>query len=281
MSDAFAEQVDAWRSVAAGWERRRALFWDATRTLSERLVDLLAPRSGETIVELAAGPGDTGFLAAGRLGSAGRLISSDIAPEMVEAARRRALELGVTNAEFRVLDAAAIDLPDGSVDGVLCRFGLMLVVDMEQAVAELARVLRPGGRASIAVWGEPERNEWITAGGKAAQQLGLVERPDPDAPGPFRLADSARLRALVTAAGLQCVTLEDARVTWRARSLDEWWETSRDTSPTLSALSGQVGVAQLEALRKAAEELLAPHVSADGSLVVPGVARALLAVRPS
>ena len=281
MSDGVAEQVDAWRSVAAGWEKRRALFWDATRALSERLVDLLAPQPGETIVELAAGPGDTGFLAAGRLGSGGRLISSDIAPEMVEAARRRAVELGVTNAEFRVLDAAAVDLPDGSVDGVLCRFGLMLVMDMEQAVAELARVLRPGGRASIAVWAETERNDWITAGGRAATQLGLLERPDPDAPGPFRLADSARLRALVTAAGLQCVTLEDARVTWRARSLDEWWETSRDTSPTLSALSGQVGVAQLEALRQAAEELLARHVGADGSLVVPGLARALLAVRPS
>ena len=80
------ENVDAWQSVAAGWERQRPLFLDSTRVVSERLVELLDPQPGETILELAAGPGDTGLLAASSLTPGGRLVSTDFAPEMVQAA---------------------------------------------------------------------------------------------------------------------------------------------------------------------------------------------------
>jgi ubiquinone/menaquinone biosynthesis C-methylase UbiE len=279
--DEAAEQVDAWRSVAAGWEARRPLFWAATQRLSERLVETLDPRPGETILELAAGPGDTGFLAAERLGPGGLLLSTDVAPEMVQAARRRAAELEVENVEFRVVDAAAIDLPDGSVDGVVCRFGLMLVVDVEAAFAEVARVLRPGGRAALAVWAEPEANEWITAGGRAAVELGLLEPHDPDAPGPFRLHDAERLRSLLRLAGLQLEALEDVAVEWRASSLDEWWETWRDTSRMLSLLAQQMDAAQEAELRVAAARRLERYRLPDGSLVVPGVARMAAARRPA
>ena len=60
----------------------------------------------------------------------------------------------------------------------------MLVVDVEAGFSEVARVLSPGGRAAIAVWAEPERNDWITAGGRTALELGLIDRPDPGRPGP-------------------------------------------------------------------------------------------------
>jgi SAM-dependent methyltransferase len=279
VSDAVTEQIEAWRSVAAGWEARRPLFWAATRALSERLVDLLDPRPGETILELAAGPGDTGFLVAERLGPSGRLLSTDVAPEMVAAARRRGSELGVTNVEYRVVDAAAIDLPDGSVDGVVCRFGLMLVVDVDAAFSELARVLRPGGRAALAVWAEPRANEWITAGGQAALELGLIEPAPDDAPGPFRLHDETRLRSLVADAGLQLEALENVIVDWRASSLDEWWDTWRDTSRMLSLLERDIGDAQTALLRDRAERRLAGYRRADGSLEVPGLARGALVLR--
>jgi SAM-dependent methyltransferase len=277
---AAEEGVGAWRAVAAGWERRRELFWDATLPLSERMVALLDPQPGETILELAAGPGDTGFLAAGLLGAEGQLLSTDVADEMVAIARRRASELGVTNAEFRVLDAAAIDLADESVDGVLCRFGLMLIDDPGRGFAEVRRVLRPGRAASIAVWAEPARNEWMTAAGRSAVTLGLMEPPDPDAPGPFRLSDPPLLVSLVAGAGLTLETLVDVPVNWHSRSLEEWWETVCDMSPRLSALLTELEPGQADALRAGGEEHLEPYVAADGSLTVPGAARVALARRP-
>ena len=127
---------DLWQQMAARWDRRRALLWESTREISEWLVDRLDPRPGQTILELAAGTGETGFLAAARLGNEGRLISSDRSPNMVEAARRNAAELGVTNAEFRVIDAERIELGDAAVDGVLSRFGYLLKGDPPPALRE-------------------------------------------------------------------------------------------------------------------------------------------------
>jgi len=232
------------------------------------------------VLELAAGLGDTGFLAAQRLGAQGRLLSTDLAPEMVAAARRRAAELGLENVEFRLVDASGIELPDGAVDAVVCRFGVMLVPDPAQALCEIARVLRPGGRAAIGVWAGAEHNDWMTAAGRSALELGLSERPQPNEPGPFRLADPMELRQLVEAAGLRVVTLENVPVHWRAGSVDEWWEVVLDMSRMLTTLVERLTPDQVGALRKGAERRLAPHVAPDGSLDVPGLAWALLAERP-
>ncbi|MBA3401387.1 MAG: methyltransferase domain-containing protein [Actinobacteria bacterium] len=273
------EQIEAWRAAAAGWERQAALLRSGTRELDERLVALLDPVPGETVLELAAGPGDTGFLAAARLRPDGRLLSTDAAPEMVDAARRRAAELGVENAEFRVEDASAIDLPDAAVDAVICRFGIMLVPDPARALAEIARVLRPKGRAVLAVWAASDANDWMTAAGRSAVELGFMERPDPNAPGPFRLADPDELRGLVTGAGLRIATLEEVRILWRAGSLDGWWQTAQDLSQMLSNLLESLTPEEGQSVLDGAERRLARYAEADGSLEVPGLARALLAVR--
>ena len=141
----MGEHVDNWRSVASGWERQRQLFLTSTGMVSERLVALLDPRPGEAILELAAGPGDTGLLAARSLGPGGRLVSTDFAPEMVEAARRRAAELGLEEVvTFAVEDMQSLSFADSSFDGAVCRWGWMLVPDMETAAREISRVLRPG-----------------------------------------------------------------------------------------------------------------------------------------
>jgi ubiquinone/menaquinone biosynthesis C-methylase UbiE len=271
------ELVEAWDAVAPGWERRAELFSTATRELSQRLVALLDPKPGETVLELAAGLGETGFEAAERLGPEGRLLSTDAAPGMVAAARRRADELMAQNVEFRLIDATAIDLPDAAVDGVLCRFGVMLVPEPARGFAEIARVLRPNGRVALAVWGAPDDNDWMTAAGRAALELELVERPDPKAPGPFRLSDVTELRDLVATAGLEIDALEEVRVAWRARSLDEWWDATRDMSRMLCTLLERLDPAEVEMLRRAAGARFAAYVAADGSIAVPGIARALLA----
>src|SRR5262245_33214736 len=109
--------------MAAGWDDDRRWIWDASRAVGEWLVDALDPPPGETILELAAGVGDTGLAAAARLGESGSLISTDFSEQMVGAARRRADELGSSNVEFRTMDAERMGLDDASIDGVLCRWG--------------------------------------------------------------------------------------------------------------------------------------------------------------
>jgi SAM-dependent methyltransferase len=272
-----SDQIDSWRGVAAGWERRRDLFARATTDLSERMVELLEPVPGQRILELAAGPGETGFRTLAKIQPGGELLVTDIAPEMVDAAQRRAVALGLDNVSFGVEDMAELSLPDQSVDSVLCRFGLMLVPEMDRAAGHIARVLRPGGKAVLAVWASPERNPWMTATGRATVELGLVDPPDRDSPGPFRLSDPERLKAVVEAAGLEVAQVEEADVTWEAASVDEWWDASCDMSPTLGVLLAQLPADEATELRFRAAAHLDEYVAADGSLAVPGLARVVVA----
>jgi ubiquinone/menaquinone biosynthesis C-methylase UbiE len=162
--------------IAPTWERWRADIEDVSAPVREWLIGELAPQPGDTLLELAAGVGDTGFEAATLVGEQGRLICSDFSPAMLEAARRRGSELEISNVEYRVIDAERIELDTDSVDGVICRFGYMLMADPAAALAETRRVLRPEGRLTLAVWGAPERNPFFTAG-----PLGLALRALPDA----------------------------------------------------------------------------------------------------
>src|SRR5690242_3337456 len=130
--------------------------------VSTWLVDHVDPQPGQTILELAAGPGDTGLMAAELVRPGGRLISTDASQEMLDVARRRADELGLDNVEFKVMEGEWIDLQTATVDGVLCRWGYMLMLDPEAALRETRRVLRPGGRVALAAWAAPELNPNMT-----------------------------------------------------------------------------------------------------------------------
>ncbi len=119
---------------------------------------------------------------------------------MVEAAKHVAAELAIANAEFRILDAEHLGLEDASVDGVTCRFGYMLMGDPAQALRETRCVLRGGGRVAFAVFGEPERNPWMTVARGVMAERGHLSGPNPDEPGLFSLADPERIGALLTEA---------------------------------------------------------------------------------
>ena len=152
MTETTINQVrQDWDAQANNWYAQRESLLAASRPIHEWLVEHLEPRDGQTVLEIAAGPGDTGFLAAPRLGT-GRLVSTDLAPSMVDAARKRGAELGITNVEYRTLDAQAMDFEDASFDGIMCRLGFMLMPEPAAALRECRRVLRQGGRLVFAVF---------------------------------------------------------------------------------------------------------------------------------
>ncbi len=230
-----------WNAMAPGWEADRDAIWDDSRPVGEWLVAKLAPRPGDTVLELAAGVGDSGLSAARLVGESGRVLITDFAPEMVAAARRRAAELGVANAEFRVLDAEHMDLGTDSVDGVICRWGYMLVIDPAAAFAETRRVLRPGGRLAFSVWGASASNPWASLVGPILVSRGLMAPPDPVAPGIFALADPARIRDFVTAASFAEPEIEAVPTHRTFADFDAYWrylnELAGAISPILRSLS--------------------------------------------
>ena len=219
----MSESFDEWQELAPRWERGRELLWDSTRAVSEWLVDRLDPKPGQTILDVAAGTGETGFLAAERLGDGGQLISSDLSPNMVEAARRVAGLFGVANAEFRVLDAERLDLPDASVDGVLSRFGYILKGDPPPALREIRRVLRESGRLAFAVWAERAQNRWMTVPASVMIEHGHLS---PEAQEQTRLSEkrnSLTIRRLLDDAGFGEAEVEEMPVGYRFANTEELW----------------------------------------------------------
>jgi ubiquinone/menaquinone biosynthesis C-methylase UbiE len=261
-----------WSAVAPAWDKYRHRLFEDVRSVSERLVEQVDPQPGQTVLELTAGPGETGFLAAVRLGSSGRVISSDFVPAMVAAARRGASERGLDNVECRVIDAQQIDLPDGSVDAVLSRFGLMLVPEQERAIAEIRRVLRPGGRCAYATWGPPERNPWIFQIVSALLQNGLAPPGDPVAPGGiFSLSTPERHHALATAGGFRDVTIDELTGVMRFDSLDDHWSYVAAIAGPLAELLGSLDTRQIQAVRAILDPSLAAY-DRDGALELPWTA---------
>jgi ubiquinone/menaquinone biosynthesis C-methylase UbiE len=226
--------------IAPTWERRRAEVEEVSRPVREWMVRELGPRDGDTVLELAAGLGETGFDAGAMVGHRGHLISSDFSPAMRDAARRRGAERSVGNVEYRVIDAERIELDDDSVDHVLCRFGYMLMADPAAALAETRRVLRPGGRLTLAVWGPPEQNPFFAILGINLTTRGLIPPPEPPpAPGLFNMASAERTTALLHGAGFVDVRTEEVPVRFRLRDLDEYIGLVADTAGPLGlALRG-------------------------------------------
>jgi SAM-dependent methyltransferase len=262
---------EAWVAMAPGWERWRAQLEEAMAPVRTWLIGELAPRPGDTVLELSAGAGDTGFAAAAIVGEHGRLISTDFSPDMVEVARRRGAELALENVDYRVMDAERIDLDADSVDGVLCQSGYMLMADPAAALSETRRVLRPGGRLALSVWGAPERNPWASIGGRILVERGHMPPPEPGSPGIFSMASEERTRALLEGAGLTAVRTEEVPMRWTFRNLDEYERWVTEVAGAFAMVVRGLSADERDALMSQLAEAFVPF-AADGGYVLPGAA---------
>ncbi len=260
----------AWDDMAAGWELAREDIWADSQAVGEWLVRALAPQPGSTVLELAAGLGDTGLLAARRVGESGHVLITDFAPAMVAAARRRATELGVTNVEFRVLDAERMDLATDSMDGVICRWGYMLMIDPGAAFAETRRVLRPGGRLAFSVWAGPEHNPWASLVSRILVARGHMAPPGSTAPGIFALADPNRIHDLVTDAGFAVPEIEEVPAHRRFADQEAIWQYLTEMAGAISPVVRGLPPGEQAAVRAQLDDATVPFMR-DGGYDFPGL----------
>ncbi len=276
ISDSRQDLLAIAQAIAPGWERRRAFIEDATVLVHEWMISSVALQRGETVLEVAAGAGDLGFDAATRIGESGRLIMTDFSPAMLDVARRRGAELGHGNVEYHVMDAQKLELDDESIDRILCRFALMLMPDPPAALAEARRVLRPGGRVVLAVWGPPNHNPFFSLIGLALVRHHHLPPPDPAEPGVFALADSKRLGAIVEGAGFTDVRLDEIPVVYRMAGVDEYLAITADTAGPLGLALRDIGPGERSTIADELHHALGSFKTTVG-YAVPGVALAACA----
>lgn len=196
---------------------------------------------------------------------------------MVEAARKRGAELGIDNADYRVLDAQAMDVEDASFDGAICRWGFMLMPDPATAFKEVRRILKPQGRLAFAVFTGPGENPWVTIPVGVLREAGHLPPPTGKwEPGILALADRARLQALLDGAGFTS-TIELIDMAWTFANPDEYWTFLVEVTamgPRFRALPD----AERAAVRAAIDARLASFTG-NGGVTLPAQCWAGLAIR--
>ena len=269
-SDERQESRARWGRAAKGWGARAEEMRRATMPVSAWMVDALGPQPGDTLLELAAGPGDTGFLAAELIRPGGTLICSDFSPEMLTVAQERASALGLDNVRFRQIDAEApLDIQAASLDGVLCRWGYMLMTEPVAALQETRRVLKRGARAALAAWTGPEDNLWSALPGRELVRHGLVEPPEPGAPGQFTWGPEGEIAENLEAAGFVDYEIATVDFTYAFPSFEEWWQSTRELSSRFAEAAAQMDAETAAEVEQALREAAKQFTGEDGMVTIP------------
>jgi SAM-dependent methyltransferase len=203
-------QAELWNGRAGqNWVEQNALLDRLFEPFERVLLDAVKDQGARDVIDVGCGAGATTFAVARGLGPEGRCTGADLSAPLIELAQRRAVELGVDNADFVVADAQQQDFQPARFDAVISRFGVMFFDDPVAAFANLRRAARPDAGLACIVWRGREENPFMTAAERAAAPL-LPETPprDPTAPGQFAFADPDRVDRILSAAGWRDVDLQ-------------------------------------------------------------------------
>ncbi|CAN5611023.1 class I SAM-dependent methyltransferase [soil metagenome] len=270
-------QRATWAGLSGGWAKWDRVIMDQLGPVGTAMIEHLDLADDQQHLDIAAGTGEPG-LSIARLVPKGRVVLTDLVPEMLQVAARRATELGITNIETTVCSADDLPFDDATFDSISVRFGFMFFPNAATSTAEFARVLKPGGRLCSSVWVKPEENPWTAILMRAIATEVTLAPPDPDGPNMFRFAAPGCISAVYGAAGLRDVAEWDIDVELVTSSPAEYWEMMSEHVSLAVAALHQVDARARERIRAT----VIADVSAydrDGTVRVPGVARCIVGTK--
>jgi SAM-dependent methyltransferase len=220
--DAKPDWGSSFRLTAAEkWKAKSAAMG---RDVTEALVNYAQPQAGMKVLDLASGTGEPAITLASRIGAAGHVTALDLSADLLAIAAERARQRDFTNVTTQQADAQHLPFANNQFDLATCRFGVMFFPDVERALRDLHRVLRPGARACFAAWGSEDQPYFSTSIGIVHRRVGgpLLA---PDGPDPFRFARSGSLSEALKKSGFTHVQEEKRTVPWTwPGSVEEVWE---------------------------------------------------------
>jgi len=262
VTDIKEQQRAQWREAAQGWDDYFEWYSRAFGPLMTWCADAIGAAPGLRVLDVAAGSGQPALTIAPRVQPGGTILGIDFSPEMVASAERRARDLGATNVSFRTMDAEQLDLPDASFDAVTCACGILFFPDANRALAEIRRVLKPGGRVAVAVWDEPQKNPFVTVAGGAVGHFHAPTPHGPHTPGAFRFCKRDALERVLLEAGFSDVTITSVPMPIDFESTEEYWQIFVECAAGIKAKIATLSDEDRRKLRRLIDELAAPHIAA-------------------
>jgi len=259
------EVIGQWTESARYWEKHRETLRQMFAPVTLALIEDAEIRRRCTVLDVATGPGEPALSIAELIAPEGKVVGTDAVPEMVEAARREGRRRGLHNASFAVALADKLPFPANTFDVVVSRFGVMFFPSPVDSVRECLRVLKPGGRISLAVWHFAERNPFHYLVARVVEQYVASTPPPPDSPDAFRFANPGELLAVLSKASVTAISEHLLRFEIRAPlSAEDFWTLRYEMSDKLRTKLRVLSQQQTTKLRREVIEALSLYSSDRG-----------------
>jgi SAM-dependent methyltransferase len=260
-----AAQIEHWNAQAGDtWAALHDRLDAQLEPLGRAAMDSAPPASGERVLDIGCGTGQTTLALGERVGSQGSALGVDISRPMLELARARARAAAIKNVRFEQADAQIYALEPRAFDYAFSRFGVMFFADPVAAFANLRAAMRQGGRLVFVTWRSARENQWVSVPCEAAyRHLPRPAPPEPGAPGEFSLADADRLRPILAGAGFAKIAIDPHDMPIGGGSLERMLDTILRMGPVEAALR-ESGQDQREAVAISLREALTPFAGVQG-----------------
>jgi ubiquinone/menaquinone biosynthesis C-methylase UbiE len=255
---------DQWQQAATAWHRWGPTLQTWLGPVTDAMLDLARVGPGLRVLDVAAGAGEPALSAAVRVGPTGSVLATDLAPNLLAFAAQSARERGLTNVATRVMDGEHLELADASFDVALSRLGLIFFPDRPRALAELRRVLTPGGRVAIASFTTPEANRFFSIPIGIIRQRASLPPPRPGLPGPFSLGAPGVMEAALREAGFRDVVVHLVVTPLRLPAAAECVRFERESFAALHQMLAGLPAAEREAVWREIEQELAQFEGPGG-----------------
>lgn len=215
-------QKQLWNKFSPGWQKWHQLTEEFTHKVTETMIHDLQLKKTDTVLDIAGGTGDPALKIAAIV-TEGNVICTDQAEGMLAIAKKKAEDRKIKNFTTQLAGVSNLPFEDATFNAVSCRYGFMFFPDMALAAQEMARVLKPGGHLTTAVWDGPQKNYWITVTMDTIKKYLPIEPPPPGAPGIFRCAEEGAMKKIFTEVGLKNITETQVAITLNAGTAETYW----------------------------------------------------------
>lgn len=260
-------QREGWDSVAEGWKEWWKPLEKGAQKLSQRLIELARIKPGQRVLDIATGIGEPSITAAKVVGTGGgHVLATDISRQMLAIAKERAMLMRLHDIiEFKESDAEILDLANSSFDAALCRWGLMLLPNLDATIGKIYSSLVSGGQFAAAVWADATKVPIISLATRVIASQVQMSAPPPGVPNLFSLADTNKLENSLARAGFRDIHIDIVIVTFEFESGKEYCSYCQAVSTSARiALSKETEERKEDVWRKVAEEAARNYGTANG-----------------
>jgi SAM-dependent methyltransferase len=265
-------QIAEWNGPLGGrWATQQEEMDALTAPYGQDGLHAAAARPGERVLDVGCGCGASTLDLGRSVGLNGAAVGIDVSRIMLDVARRRAAEQGLSQVMFAEADASSAELPSG-LDLIFSRFGVMFFADPVSAFAHMRRAMKGSGRLAFVCWRAAKDNPWASVPVAAARQALKLEAPpaDPNAPGPFAFADDVRVRGILEGAGFRHVEFMPFEHLMPLGSDPRVAAEYATRSGPVARLVREAGPEKAPRIVEAVEKAITPLAARDGSISLPG-----------